>query len=937
MSGTIPTQDAIIIRGAKTNNLKCIDIDIPRNKLVVVTGLSGSGKTSLVYDTIFKEAQHLYATSLSTYARQFLGHMAPPPMDSIQGLSPAIAIEQQAKHYSGHTTVGSMTEIYDYLQILCTRIGQTYCPQSGELVKKDNVEGVLHYLMGYSKGTGVRILYPIYADSPKQWSEVLAFNQSQGLTRVVQKGKLYWIDPILDGSLALAWDEPIYGLIDRVLLEPDNKEQQARLSDSIERAFHLGGGRVVVDLLNHGQKIFSNRFEANGKPFIEPNLAFFNFNSTYGACQACQGLGYVLAVSPDKVIPDHSLSVRQGAIAPWRVTYVRTWQKPLLDGRYNFPIDKPYALLSEHEKKILWEGDGVFQGIHAFFRYCSNHSENVRYRTLLARYREQIPCHACHGSRLRQEVGHVKVHGYSLVDWLSMPINALLSLFEALPWSSSQLLEVGLVIEEIGRKLRYLSQVGLGYLTLLRNVVTLSSGEFQRLRLAKALASPLCGVIYILDEPTIGLHPRDTAYIIHMLHGLKEQGNTVLVIEHDHQVIRAADYIIEMGPGSGAQGGEVIFQGSLQLLLEHGQTYTARSLVDGQNLITPPKRPWVHALHLRNIHIHNLKHIDVDIPLQVFTVVTGVSGAGKSSLINVALHHLLKRHFLSKQAGYLEDLPAVYGDMTLAGDLDQIVDAEFIMQTPLIKSGRSNPATYLGIYNGIRELFASVPLAKERRYKLGHFSFNAKEGQCPDCHGEGNQHINMQFMADVVLVCPACHGNRFREEILEVRYLGKNIVEILNMTVDEALLFFSNHPMICSKLKILQDIGLGYMALGHRFSLLSAGEAQRLKLAYYLAQDFRGPMLLVLDEPTKGLHGHEIGLLLKAIHALIQAGHTVVVIEHHMDIIWQADWVIDIGPDCGVDGGEVLFEGLPCDLAKYGKGHSADALRAYSLRDGGRA
>lgn len=936
MSGTIPTQDAIIIRGAKTNNLKCIDLDIPRHKLVVVTGLSGSGKTSLVYDTIFKEAQHLYATSLSTYARQFLGHIAPPPVDSIQGLSPAIAIEQQAKHYSGHTTVGSMTEIYDYLQILYTRIGQTYCPKSGELVKKDNVEGVLRYLMGYSKGTPVRILCPIYADDPKQWREVLAFNQSHGLTRVVQNGNLYWIDPILDGSLALAWDEPIYGLIDRVLLEPDNKEQQVRLSDSIERAFHLGGGRVIVDLPDHGQKIFSDRFEANGQPFIEPNLAFFNYNSTYGACQACKGLGYILAISPDKVIPDPSLSVRHGAIAPWRTAYVRAWQKPLLDGRYHFPIDKPYALLSADEKQILWDGDGIFQGIHAFFKYCAHHSENVRYRTLLARYREQTPCHVCCGSRLRQEVGYVKIYGYSLVDWLSMPIHALLSLFEALPWSASQLLEVGVVVEEIGRKLRYLSQVGLGYLTLLRHVCTLSLGEFQRLRLAKAMASPLCGVIYILDEPTIGLHPRDTAYIIQMLHGLKEQGNTVLVIEHDHQVIRSADYIIEMGPGSGAQGGEVIFQGGLQMLLEHGQTYTARALVDGQHLITPPKRSWVRALQLRNIHIHNLKHIDVDIPLQVFTVVTGVSGAGKSSLINVALHHLLKRHFLSKQ-GDFEDLPAVYGDMTLTGDLDQIVNAEFIMQTRLIKSSRSNPATYLGIYNGIRELFASTPLAKELGYKLGHFSFNSKEGQCPDCHGEGNQHINMQFMADVVLACPTCHGHRFKEEVLEVRYLGKNMVDVLNMTVDEALLFFSIHPIICSKLKILQDIGLGYMALGHRFNLLSTGEAQRLKLAYYLAQDFSGPMLLVLDEPTKGLHSHEIGLLLKAIHALIQAGHTVVVIEHHMDVIWQADWVIDIGPDCGIGGGEVLFEGLPCDLAKYGKGYSADAIRAYCARDTGRS
>ncbi|MGI2257025.1 excinuclease ABC subunit UvrA [Candidatus Cardinium hertigii] len=918
-------KDFIIIKGASIHNLKKVNVAIPRNQLVVVTGLSGSGKSSLVLDTLFVEAQRMYIESVSAYARQFLGKMGKPPVDAIQGLSPAIAIRQNVANKNPRSTVGTLTELCDYLSLLYSRIGTTYSPISGQPVKKDSVSDVVDYIQQQPDGTKVWILYPIVVADQAALIQKLKVEQGKGFTRVMQGNLLFWIEELLAGNTFLSLDQPIYGLVDRMIVTKTDQTYSYRIADSVQTAFFEGMGYLVVVLIGGVQKSFSDRFELDGITFTLPTVSFFSFNTPHGACKSCSGLGQLIGIDRCKVVPNPALSVVEGAIAPWSGPIMRKWLAPLLaaDAAFSFPIDLPYSRLTPEQQKLLWQGQGDFVGIDRFFDFCATQTDKIQYRVLLSRYRGKTTCLACRGSRLRADAHYIKIHNHSMVDLLLMPIHDLIPFFDRLSLTPRQAAIAQRIVVEIKNRLHYIAQVGLAYLTLSRPIATLSGGEHQRIKLATALGSPLFGTIYILDEPTIGLHPRDTDQLVALLLNLKNQGNSVVVVEHEELVMRAADTLIEIGPQAGSGGGTLVFQGPFSAL-QQATTHTAQYL-NGIAAIPLPshRRTWQHAVHIQNATLHNLQQVSVSIPLEVLTVVTGVSGSGKSTLIKEVLYPALVQHLTNPSPLLAQSTLTLLG-----GDLAAIQGVELVHQNPLGKSSRSNPATYLGLYDPIRDLFAQTTTARSRHYQSGHFSFNSEKGQCPDCRGEGQEKIDMQFMADIYLPCGRCKGSRFKAEIAEVTYSGQSIVQVLSMTVDEALLFFADQPLIAHKLKVLQKVGLGYIQLGQSSSSLSGGEAQRLKLAYYLEKELTDqPLLFIFDEPTTGLHMHDVAQLLEAIQALIAQGHTALVIEHHIDVIKSADWLIDLGPDGGQQGGKVVFTGSPEALIQQNDNHTAYYLK----------
>ena len=917
-------REHIIIKGARVNNLKGLSVAIPRNKLIVVTGLSGSGKSSLAFDTLFAEGQRMYVESLSSYARQFLGRMEKPAVDYIKGVSPAIAIEQKANTRNPRSTVGTSTEIYDYLKLLFARIGVTFSPVSGKEVKRDTVTSIVEFLMSQKEGTKVMVLCPLKIKKGRDVKQELNILLQKGYTRVLVEGAPYFIEDLQEGEEALDSKE-LEILIDRGMVQKD-EDTQFRFSDSVQTALFEGEGDCIIEIPQEGRFRFSDRFEADGMVFEEPSVNLFSFNNPFGACKTCEGFGKVLGIDPDRVIPDKSLSVYEGAIAPWRSETMKKWLQPLLAKgiEFDFPIHRPFNELTTEQQQLLWDGNSYFKGINAFFSYLESKTHKIQYRVLLSRYRGKTDCPDCRGTRLRKDAGYVKINKYSITDLVLLPVGKALPFFEKLQLSPHQEKIANRLLKEIRNRLDYLCQVGLGYLTLNRLTSTLSGGEYQRIKLATSLGSALVGSMYILDEPSIGLHPRDTDRLIAVLERLRDLGNTVVVVEHEEKVMHAADQIIDIGPDAGSHGGELVFQGTLEALKVDGTTHTAKYLNGSARLEVPAtRRNWKDYLLIKGAREHNLKNIDVKIPLGVLSVITGVSGSGKSTLIKKILYPSL-----GKILGTVGDQTGKFDG--LEGAVKKITQVEFVDQNPIGKSSRSNPVTYVKAYDAIRQLFSNQPLAKQRGYKPAFFSFNVDGGRCETCQGEGTVKVEMQFMADIYLTCESCQGKRFKQEILEITYRDKNISEVLEMTVDDAIDFFHQEKTVLHKLKPLQEVGLGYIRLGQSSNSLSGGEAQRVKLAYYLGKGAgiaKDHILFIFDEPTTGLHFHDISKLLKAINALIEQGNSVLIIEHNVEVIKCADWIIDLGPEGGEEGGNVCFTGTPEEMAALEDNYTAQYLK----------
>lgn len=932
--------ESILVKGARVNNLKNIDLKIPRDKLIVVTGLSGSGKSSLAFDTLYAEGQRRYVESLSAYARQFLGRMNKPDCDYIKGLPPAIAIEQKVTTRNPRSTVGTSTEIYEYLRLLFARIGHTFSPISGAEVKRHTVDDVIATVKSFSPGTRFTVLAPMRVREGRTLREQLEVDMAQGLSRLDVDGEMVRIEEVLDNLPPL---EKTMLLIDRLSVS-EEKDTLSRLADSIETAFFEGDGACMLRFYpSRMLHTFSNRFETDGMTFRQPNDLMFSFNSPLGACPRCEGFGRVMGIDEHLVVPDTSKSLYDGAVVCWRGEAMGLWKEEFIrrvaaHGN-DFPIFKPYFELTRREKDILWHGDAQERRlpeeeqvtIDAFFRMLERSQYKIQYRVMLARYRGRTTCPDCHGTRLRPEAEYVKIGGRSITELVRMPVKQLLPFFLNLELSESDAAVGKRLLTEIKSRLTFLSEVGLGYLTLDRLSNSLSGGESQRINLATSLGSALVGSLYILDEPSIGLHPRDTQQLIGVLKHLRDLGNTVIVVEHDEEIMRAADYLIDIGPEAGRLGGEVVFEGPIPATppvdepkREDG-TYLSHTLnyLYGLRRISVPssRRPWNSAIEVKGARENNLKGIDVTFPLHVMTVVTGVSGSGKSTLVRDIFYRAMKRR-LDEPC----DRPGEF--ISLEGELSEIKAVEFVDQNPIGRSSRSNPVTYVKAYDEIRKLMAAQPLAKQMDYTPAFFSFNADGGRCEECKGDGTIKVEMQFMADLVLECEACHGHRFKADLLEVRYKGKNIYDILEMTVNQAIEFFEENGQqkIVRRLKPLQDVGLGYIKLGQSSSTLSGGENQRVKLAYYLSQEKSVPTLFIFDEPTTGLHFHDIDRLLKAFNALLKRGHTLVIIEHNPDIIRSADYVIDLGPEGGREGGEIVAQGTPEEIVKQGKGYTARAL-----------
>ncbi|MFN8416958.1 MAG: excinuclease ABC subunit UvrA [Cytophagaceae bacterium] len=917
----------ILIKGARVHNLKNLSVAIPRNKLVVVTGLSGSGKSSLAFDTLFAEGQRMYVESLSSYARQFLGRMEKPEVDYIKGVSPAIAIEQKVNSRNPRSTVGTTTEIYDYLKLLFARIGKTYSPVSGQVVQKNTVTDVVDYILQQPPGSRFMVLAPFKPKEGRPLTEEWSLLLQKGFTRLYQNGSVVNIEDLLEDKKAKATGDT-WILIDRNSV---NKEEDAvyRISDSVQTAFQEGEGDIRIVFPEAETKDFCDRFEADGILFEEPTANFFSFNNPYGACRHCEGFGHVLGIDEDLVIPDKSLSIYEGAVAPWKGEKMKEWQVPLVKNgiKFDFPIHRPYQDLTAEEKQLLWDGNKYFEGIHAFFRYLESQTHKIQYRVMLSRYRGRTVCPECRGSRLRKDAAYVKIQNKSITDVVLQPIDEAFEFFNQIQLNEFDRKVAERLLLEIKNRLSYLCQVGLGYLTLNRLTSTLSGGEFQRIKLATSLGSALVGSMYILDEPSIGLHPRDTHRLIGVLKQLRDIGNTVIVVEHEEEVMRAADQIIDIGPKAGAHGGTLVFQGTIDQMQDVKESYTSDYLTGRLSIPIPKyRRPWSAFIEVKGARENNLQNVSVKFPLHTFTVVTGVSGSGKSTLIKKILFPTLQ-----KILGFGGEFSGKYDKID--GDLHQISQIEFVDQNPIGKSSRSNPVTYVKAYDAIRNLYSELPLSKTRGYKPGHFSFNIDGGRCEICQGEGEITVEMQFMADVHLTCEGCKGKRFKQEILEVVYKDKTITDVLDMTIDESLLFFADKPKIAEKLKPLQDVGLGYVKLGQSSSSLSGGEAQRVKLASFLGKtpdNNEEHILFLFDEPTTGLHFHDINRLLESIQALVNNGHSVIVIEHNMDMIKCADWIIDLGPEGGKNGGQIMFEGTPEEMVKSGKGYTAEFLKQHT-------
>ena len=924
-------EEYITIKGARVNNLKNIDVKIPRNKLVVITGLSGSGKSSLAFDTLFAEGQRRYVESLSSYARQFLGRMSKPEVDYILGISPAVAIEQKVNTSNPRSTVGTSTEIYEYLKLMFARIGRTFSPISGDEVKRHSVTDVADYVFSHEEESKISLMSPLEEMEDRPLMGQLKILSQEGFQRVEIDGEVRLIDEVLNENPPIS---KALLLVDRVKLRHGDDDQAARLSESIQTAFFEGRGYCEVDI-NGKRRSFSNLFEADGIKFEKPNPNFFSFNNPYGACAKCQGYGNVIGIDEDLVVPNKSLSIYEGAIYCWRGDKMQEWKNYFIKqaAKMEFDIHTPYCDLSQKELDILWHGKGEYPGLDGFFKWVEEQQYKIQFRVMLARYRGKTLCPECRGSRLRKDAGYVKVCGKNIVELTEMPVNELaewLRCIEAEEGIEGMILTqherevVSRIMKELHNRVGYLEEVGLGYLTLNRMSNTLSGGESQRINLATSLGSSLVGSMYILDEPSIGLHSRDTDQLIGVLKKLRDLGNTIIVVEHDEDIIRNADYIIDIGPGAGRLGGEVVFAGTPDKLLS-AKCLTAEYLTGRRQIEVPDhrKKGRDHIV-IHDANCNNLKHVDVEIPLGVLTVVTGVSGSGKTSLIKHVLYDVLQKRFDGNNE-------YVGRCASIEGDLARITGVELVDQNPIGRSSRSNPATYMKAYDEIRQLYAQQPLAKARGYKAGWFSFNVEGGRCEHCEGEGFVTIGMQFMADVHLVCEECHGSRFTDETLEVTYRDKNISEVLDMTVDQAIEFFSEDPSgqkVVNRLQPLQDVGLGYLKLGQSSSSLSGGEAQRVKLASNLIKgENEKPMLFIFDEPSTGLHFHDIQKLIKAMNTLTANGHSIVVIEHHPDIIKVADWVIDMGPEGGKEGGKVVFAGTPEKLAKCKDSYTAKYLK----------
>lgn len=916
-------ENYIEIKGARVNNLKNIDIKIPRDKFIAITGVSGSGKSSLAFDTLYAEGQRRYVESLSSYARQFLGRMSKPECDFIKGLAPAIAIEQKVTSRNPRSTVGTSTEIYEYLRLLFARIGHTYSPISGAEVKKHSTEDILNCLLSFSKGTKFCILAPLYISAGRSLKKQLEMEMQQGYSRIYHKNEFRriedFVETLPDIDNAKEHDD-IYIIIDRMAVD-DSREIISRIIDSCETAFYEGHGTCRILLIPSNITYdFSTRFEADGMTFEEPNDNMFSFNSPLGACPACEGFGNVMGIDERLVIPNSSLSVYDGCVQCWHGEKMKMWQEEFCRraAKNNFPIFKPYFELSRKEKDMLWHGlpSDKNKDIHdqisidAFFEMVRENQYKIQYRVMMSRYRGRTVCPQCHGTRLKKEAGYVKINGMSISDLVEMPLVNLQEWFKNIKLDEHESLVAKRLLTEINTRLQFLVNVGLDYLTLNRLSSTLSGGESQRVNLTTSLGSSLVGSLYILDEPSIGLHSRDTDKLIGVLKELKDLGNTVIVVEHDEDIMRAADYLIDVGPDAGRLGGEIVFAGNVAEDMDFKKFPNSHTIkyLTGQEAIEVPKsrRPWNLAIEIKGARMNNLRGVDVKFPLNVFTVVTGVSGSGKSSLVKGILYPALKRHL-----DEVAELPGEY--ISLEGDWQQISHVEFVDQNPIGKSSRSNPVTYVKAYDAIRQLYAEQPLSKQMGFTSQFFSFNADGGRCEECKGAGTITIEMQFMADLELTCESCHGQRFKKDILEVRFAGKNINEVLNMTVSEAVTFFKDNgqKQISDKLKPLEDVGLGYIKLGQSSSTLSGGESQRVKLAYFIGQERQSPTLFIFDEPTTGLHFHDIKRLLEAFDALIGRGHTVIVIEHNLEMIKRADYIIDLGPDGGNRGGNVVCTGTP--------------------------
>ena len=915
---------SIVIKGARVNNLKNIDVEIPRNKLIVITGLSGSGKSSLAFDTLYAEGQRRYVESLSSYARQFLGRMSKPECDFIKGIPPAIAIEQKVNSRNPRSTVGTSTEIYEYLRLLYARIGRTFSPISGQEVKKHSVEDIVNCMLEHPEGTKYTVLTPVVPREGRTLLQQLDIDMKQGFSRLEVNGQPTRIDEYKPGDR----NDTLFLMVDR-LVASHEKDAVSRLTDSIETAMYEGDGACLLRFYQPDGSTclyrFSTKFEADGMTFEEPTDQMFSFNSPIGACPMCEGFGRVIGIDEHLVVPNRSLSVYDGAVVCWRGEKMGEWRDMVIRGaeKAGFPIFTPYYELTDQQRRMLWEGTPYFEGINAFFQMLQENQYKIQYRVMLARYRGKTVCPQCHGTRLKPEAGYVRVGGKSISELVDLPIDELKKFFDNLKLNKHDAEVARRILTEIENRLQFLLDVELSYLTLNRLSNSLSGGESQRINLATSLGSSLVGSLYILDEPSIGLHSRDTDRLIHVLRQLQQLGNTVIVVEHDEEIIRAADYIIDIGPKAGRLGGEVVYQGDMKNLQKSSQSYTVRYLLGEETIPVPThRRPWNQYIELTGVRENNLKGITVRFPLNVMTVVTGVSGSGKSTLVRDVFYRAMKRE--------LDEYTERPGEfVTISGDLKNLRNVEFVDQNPIGKSSRSNPVTYLKAYDEIRKLWADQPLSKQMGYGPGYFSFNSEGGRCEECKGEGTITVEMQFMADLVLECESCHGKRFKPDTLEVKYHDINIYDVLEMTVDQAIDFFTKYGQkkIAKKLQPLQDVGLGYIKLGQSSSTLSGGENQRVKLAYYLGQEKADPTLFIFDEPTTGLHFHDIKKLLEAFDALIRRGHSIIIIEHNLDVIKCADYIIDLGPEGGDKGGYVVVSGTPEEVAQCGASYTGQFLQ----------